>query len=160
MVKEKKDKHQEKIDQLEAQVKELENARLMALADFENYKKRVQKEREEFSLLANAGVLNILLDVLDDVKRASENNPNKEGLEMIISKVEGILNEQNLERVEVSVNDIFDPKKMEAIGTVAVNDDKQNNRVIHVERAGYKFKDNDMFVRGCRVIVGKFPQTK
>lgn len=156
MGKEKKDKNQEKIEQLELQIKELENARLMALADFDNYKKRVQKEREEISFLGNTMVMNILLDIVDDLKRAiSNSDSSKDGLEMIVSKVEGILNEQGIVPVEVKVGDSFDPKAMEAIGTVMVNEELQNNTVVHVDRTGYKYQDKEMMIRTARVIVGK-----
>lgn len=130
--------------------------RLKVLADFENFKKRVQKEREEMNLLANASMLNMFLEVMDDLNRAigdMEDVP--EGLSMIQDKVKNLLDQQGLEEIDVKVGDVFQPSKMEAIGTITVQDEKQDNKIIHVERKGYKLADKDVIVRGVRVIVGK-----
>lgn len=144
------------IEELEKQVYEEKERTLMALAELDNYKKRVQKEKEEMNLFANASILNILLEVMDDLGRGlGELEEVPVGLSMIQDKVSNVLVESGVEEVEINVGDNFDPKKMEAISTITVPEDDQNNKVIHIERKGYKIKDKDFVIRGSRVVVGK-----
>lgn len=157
-----KKKKQKKTD-LSERIKELENQleiekerKLEVLADFENYKKRMQKEKENLNLVANATVLNMLLEVMDDLRRAvSDMKETPAGLKMIQDKIDTMLNDFGIEKIEVTEGDEFDASRMEAIGTVAVKEEKKVNKVVHVERTGYKIKDKDFVVRGVRVIVGK-----
>ncbi|MBD3362540.1 nucleotide exchange factor GrpE [Candidatus Dojkabacteria bacterium] len=147
---------EEKIKDLEERLQEEKESRLVALADFENYKKRVQAEKEQLNLLANATVLNLVLEVLDDLQRAMQDMEEvPAGLSMIEGKITNLLEEQGLEQINVEEGDEFDPKLMEALGTVTVEDKEKDGKVIHLERKGYKFKDKDIIVRGARVIVGK-----
>ncbi|MCA9386023.1 nucleotide exchange factor GrpE [Candidatus Dojkabacteria bacterium] len=155
-----KDEHGDTdVTKLTAELEEMKEKNLRVLADFENYKKRIQKEREEMNLLGNSVVLGMLLEVMDDLNRGLEQMEGEApvGLTMINDKIMNLLSEQNIEEVGVSVGDVFDPKVMEAVGTVSVPDENQDNKVIHVERKGYKVKDKDVMLRGCRVIVGKKP---
>jgi molecular chaperone GrpE len=149
-------KESEKIKKLEEQMNELSEKSLRTLADFENYKKRVREEQQNLNLLASSATFSILLEIFDDLERSMsqmENPP--DGLVMIKDKILSILEQHNIEQIKVETDSKFDLKSMEAIGTVTVKEDKQDGKVIHVERQGYKYKDKDMIIRPTRVIVGK-----
>lgn len=149
-------KQNEEVDKLTKLLEEEKEAKLRVLADFDNYKKRIVKERDEISLLGNATILNILLEIQDDLLKALEEIENPPlGLKMINDKVKTFLGEQDIVEVEVKPDDKFDPSFMEAIGTVTVNEDDKANKVIHVDRKAYKLKSKDMLLRTARVIVGK-----
>lgn len=144
------------LDELKKQLEQEKEAKLMARADLDNFKKRVQKEREEMSLLGNATILSILLEVLEDLERGlADLKEVPVGLSMIKDKVNNLLSEQGIEEIEIKEGDNFDPSRMEAIGTITVQDDSQVNKIIHVDRKGYKLKSKDALIRTARVIVGR-----
>ncbi|MBP9759027.1 nucleotide exchange factor GrpE [Candidatus Dojkabacteria bacterium] len=149
-------KQNEEVENLSHLLEEEKEARLRALADFDNYKKRVAKERDEINLLGNSMILNTLLEIQDDLLKAIEEIENPPmGLKMINDKVKNFLNEQNIVEVEIKPDDKFDPTYMEAIGTITVNEEEKANKVIHVDRKAYKIQSRDMLLRTARVIVGK-----
>ncbi len=144
------------LDDLLSQLEILKHEKLKALADFENFKKRVLQERQEFNLLSNSVIFSLLLEIADDLARAiAQIKDHSEGLGMILEKIKALLKENNIVEIEINEGDVFDPHKMEAIGTVTVNEIEKDNHVLHVERKGYKYADKDMYVRLPRVIVGK-----
>lgn len=144
------------ISELYKQLESEKEAKLQVLADFDNYKKRIAKEREEFNLLGNASILSILLEIQTDLNRAiAEISDAPIGLTMIKDKINNFLTEQDIEEIVVSVDDKFEPQYMEAIGAIVVNDEDKIGKVVHVERNAYKLKTKDMLIQTARVIVGK-----
>lgn len=144
------------ISELYKQLESEKEAKLQVLADFDNYKKRIAKEREEFNLLGNASILSILLEIQTDLNRAiAEISGAPIGLTMIKDKINNFLTEQDIEEIVVSVDDKFEPQYMEAIGAIVVNDEDKIGKVVHVERNAYKLKTKDMLIQTARVIVGK-----
>ena len=144
------------ISELYKQLESEKEAKLQVLADFDNYKKRIAKEREEFNLLGNASILSILLEIQTDLNRAiAEISDAPIGLTMIKDKINNFLTEQDIEEIVVSVDDKFEPQYMEAIGAVVVNEEDKIGKVVHVDRNAYKLKTKDMLIQTARVIVGK-----
>lgn len=144
------------IGELYKQLESEKEAKLQVLADFDNYKKRIAKEREEFNLLGNASILSILLEIQTDLNRAiAEISDAPIGLTMIKDKINNFLIEQDIEEMVVNVDDKFDPQYMQAIGAVVVNEEDKIGKVVHVDRNAYKLKTKDMLIQTARVIVGK-----
>lgn len=125
-----------------------------AQADFINYKRRVEQEREEASKFSNAGLVCNILPVLDDMERAFSSIPEHlagdpwiEGVTLIERKLRSCLEEQGLCQMN-ALGENFDPYVHEA-----VRQDKGKEGVVVGElQKGYKFKDR--VIRPAKVIVG------
>ena len=110
-------------------------------ADFENYKKRSEKERLEFVKYANEGLILKVLEAYEDLERALEVEEDKnlrEGVELIYKKMTKILEEEGVEEIETE-HQKFDPYKHEALMTEN-NEDYENNEIIQYLQKGYTLK--------------------
>ena len=97
-------------------------------AEFENYKRRTAKERIDLFKTAGKEVISSLIPVVEDFKRAlnqEDANPNDtQGIQLIFNKLIETLKNQGLEELEIKVGDSFDSEIHEAISQVpAQNDD-------------------------------------
>lgn len=125
-----------------------------AEADFDNYKKRIEQERNENSRFASAALILNLLPVLDDLDRAFKSLPDKlaqltwtEGIRLIHRKLKATLEAQGVTEIK-AVGETFDPSAHEAVGQAAGKD----NSVIEEVQKGYKL--HDRVIRPAFVIVG------
>ncbi len=150
-----KEPTEENISELKERLDFETSKKLEILADFKNYKQRVEREREDLVLLGNKVLLNIVLEIRDDLNRALEEIENPTGLVMISDKIANLLKEQNIEEVEVKKGDSFNSEVMEAIGTINVENPAEDGKVMHIERLGYRVGGRDQMLRTARVIVGK-----
>jgi len=147
------------LDKLMAQLAEEKDAKLRALADLDNYRKRVEKERAELITSANMSILRAIIDVIDDFERMVEDleQPGKEdpidAFAGVLGKTKGILKDYSVSVVETNIGDKLDPSFMEAIGTVASEADMAG-KIVHIAQKGYKYDKNGMVIRPVRVIVG------
>ncbi len=103
---------------LRQQAAEFRERSIRTLADFENYRKRVEREREQLSRYDGFEVLRELLDVVDNLERAVSSEGRledlKSGVEMILRQVEDLMRRHGVERVEAS-GQLFDPAVHEAV---------------------------------------------
>lgn len=142
-----------------AQLEMEKEAKLRALADLDNYRKRVEKERAELITSANMSILRAIIDVIDDFERMVEDleQPGKEdpidAFAGVLGKTKGILKDYSVSEVSASIGDKLDPSFMEAIGTVASEPDMAG-KIVHIAQKGYKYDKNGMVIRPVRVIVG------
>lgn len=113
-------------------------------ADFLNYKKDEAKRLEEFLKFANEAVILDVIDVLDDLERATTEVKN-EGLEQVLKKFQNLLKRYGIERIAVS--DKFDPLLYEAMET------EEGGEKIQEVRPGYTM--NGKVIRSARVSVQK-----
>lgn len=143
--------------------KELEEARAKILrlhADFENYKKRVQKEKEEWFNYAALGVIEKLLPVIDNLERALDSiNREDEQVKSLFSGVAltyrqfmEILGKEGLKQIE-ALGVIFDPLYHEAIMQEQAREGEEDNQITEELRKGYCFKER--VVRPSMVKVAK-----
>jgi len=122
-------------------------SRLMYLqADFENYKKRVEKETREAVQLSNERLITNLLAVIDELEMAIQSGKeteNKEalleGVEMVLKKMYTTLGQEGLTKIEAAGRP-FDPSKHEAISKVPTKDHAEGT-VIEEVRKGFMLKD-------------------
>ncbi|MGL5254443.1 MAG: nucleotide exchange factor GrpE [Brevinema sp.] len=99
---------------------ELKNAYLRLSADMDNYRKRIQKEKEDFQKFAVKNLVENLLPILDNLDRSlkAQNidvDSLKTGVGMVFSQFEGVLSESGLEKVTLQPGDEFDPQFAEAV---------------------------------------------
>lgn len=106
-------------------------------ADFENYKKRVLKEREEFVKLANENLIKELLKILDDFERSLiliKNKDDLKGLELIYENFLKILENFGLKKIE-AVGKKFDPYYHEVL--LKEKSDKEEGIILEEFQRGY-----------------------
>ena len=125
---------------------ELKDKYLRLYAEFENYKKRAQKEKEEIKITTKVSTLSSILDVNDDLHIASK-QIKSEGIDLILSKLESFLKKQGIETIQTET---YDPDIHEVISVVPTGDE---NKIVDVINKGYKF--NDKVIRYPKVILGK-----
>jgi molecular chaperone GrpE len=125
-----------------------------AQADFINYKRRVEQEKEEIGRLANSMLVLNLLPVLDDLERALTSIPDDvaepswvDGIRLIERKLRGILEAQGLSPIK-ALGEPFDPNLHEA----AMQGEGKEGIVVDELQRGYKFYDR--VIRPSRVVVG------
>jgi molecular chaperone GrpE len=142
------------IDQLTTDLKEAEDKYLRLHADFDNFRKRIQKERFELIKSAGESVILSLLPVLDDFDRALpaiSDETTKSGVELIYGKLKSTLESQGL-KVMNTKNVAFDADLHEAVAQTPVNDENEKGKIIDEIQRGYYL--NDKVIRHAKVIVG------
>jgi molecular chaperone GrpE len=128
-------------------------------ADFENYKKRIQKERIELFKTAHQEVIISLIPILDDFSRCllelkkSTDKKLIEGVELIRDKFFRILKDQGIDEINTKIGDIFDTDLHEAVTQIISPNDYLKGKIIHIVDSGYKL--NNKVIRHTKVIVGK-----
>ena len=152
------EEYQVEIEALRAQADEYLDGWQRSRAEFANYKKRNEREKEELHALVTGNILTHYLDIIDDLERAlndrpmeSENNAWAEGIELIYIKLKAILGSEGIESIEAE-GKTFDPNFHEAI-SYEENDDHRDGEVIEVVQRGYKL--GDRVLRPAKVRVAK-----
>lgn len=132
---------------------------LRLMAEFENYKRRTQKEKAEIIKFANENLLEKFLPVIDDFKRTQKaigKTDNlakvKEGIDLVSEKFYNTLSAIGLQPIK-TIGEKFDSNFQEAITTIPVQDDSQKGVVIDEAETGYTF--NGKVIRYAKVIVGE-----
>jgi molecular chaperone GrpE len=115
---------------------------LRALADYDNFKKRTQKEMERIQLYAGEQLIKDIIPVLDNLERAIDSLEDKnsaiyEGIKLIYNQIKGVLNKYGVEEIEAEGKP-FDPQLHEAIMTVET-DEYESDTVVEVLRKGYTY---------------------
>jgi molecular chaperone GrpE len=128
-------------------------------AEFENFRRRTNKEHLELISSANSNLLKDLVPVLDDFERAITNNETsediasvKEGFLLIYNKYKGILESKGVKPITAK-GEIFNSDLHEAIVNVPVDDESQKGKVIEDIEKGYYL--NDKVIRFSKVVVGQ-----
>ncbi|MCX7768269.1 MAG: nucleotide exchange factor GrpE [Flavobacteriales bacterium] len=138
--------------------KELNDQYLRLYAEFDNYKKRMARERAEFVKMAGREVILAFLPVLDDFERAVKSMESssdlaavKEGIQLIFKKFQDVLERMGVKPADCC-GEPFDPEKHEAVARVPAGPDKSGIVVDMVER-GYLL--HDRVLRFPKVVVGE-----
>lgn len=145
-------------EKLQAEVQQLNDKYLRLYAEFDNYKRRTQKERVELLQTAGKDVIVSLLPVLDDFDRAlkametaADVAPVKEGILLVSTKLKNTLSQKGLKDVE-SINQPFNTDFHEAITNIPAPTDDLKGKVIDEVEKGYTLNDN--VIRFAKVVVG------
>jgi molecular chaperone GrpE len=139
--------------------KELQDKILRLQAEFENVRKRLEKEKQDFIKFANEGIILELLSVLDDLERTVELAETQhqdlssflKGVEMILAHLYEMLKEYGVKPID-SKGKIFDPHYHEALMQVE-DKDLAEHTIVEEMQKGYLL--NDRVVRTAKVKVSK-----
>ncbi len=137
---------------LKKQVDELKDKYLRQVAEFDNYRRRVTKEKIETIQTASRDTLTAILPVLDDFDRAAKNETFTEGVNLVWQKLQSIVRSKGLTTMESPAGTDFDPDQHEAITEIPAGGDLVGKVVDTVEK-GYLL--NEKIIRYAKVVVGK-----
>ncbi|WP_027450032.1 nucleotide exchange factor GrpE [Xylanibacter brevis] len=149
----------EKQDEAEQIIADLKDKYLRTMAEFDNFRKRTIKERQELILNGGKKTITALLPVIDDMERAMENGKKtddievlREGMQLIYQKLMKTLEAQGVTKIETENAD-FDTNLHEAVALVPGMGDDKKGKVIDCMATGYKL--NDEVIRYAKVAVGQ-----
>ena len=162
----KKDKDKSKLQEKEAEIEKLKaekaelNDRFLRLfSEFDNYKKRVSKEKLDLIATASEKVLVSLLPVIDDFERAIAANEKaadvdsmKEGFNLIYNKLIQMMKRFDVEEIQAKGEE-FNTDFHEAVTHFPAQNEEDKGKVIDVTEKGYKLKDK--VIRYAKVVVGQ-----
>ena len=143
-----------KIKELNDKTKELTNSLQHLQAEFENYKKRVEKEKENLINYASQNLIIKLLPIVDSFESALKNHKDKnkflEGMKLVFSQFYLTLEKEGLKQIN-PLNEKFDPYKHEVM--MHEKSDKPDNIITDVLQKGYIL--NDKVIRHAKVKIAK-----
>jgi molecular chaperone GrpE len=134
-------------------LKELKNQLARALADYDNLKKRVERERQELSQLAGLGLIVRLLPVLDNLEQAQKHLQDA-GLAISLNEFNEVLKEEGVEKVEAAPGMKFDENLHEAIEIISASgsEGRKKGEIAEVVLPGWRYKDGPV-IRVAKVKV-------
>jgi molecular chaperone GrpE len=148
---------------LQADLDRFRELALRSQADFENYKKRSAREKEEAIKYANSSLLERLVGIIDNfelglaaAKEEGEGSPIYSGMVLVQKQLNDLLAENGLQPIEAEGKK-FDPNLHEAIGHKP-SDQFPEDVVLRQTRRGYRFKDR--LLRPAKVVVSSGPASK
>lgn len=150
---------EETIVTLQQQIDEWKDKYLRQAAEFDNYRKRVVKEKSELILNGGQKVMQSILPIIDDFERAEAGIDKmedvkavKEGVQLIIDKFLKLLGQEGLKPID-AVGQPFDVDYHEAIAMVPAQSDEQKGKVIDCVQTGYML--NEKVIRHAKVAVAQ-----
>lgn len=148
---------EEAVGSLQDEVGALNDKYLRVAADFENFKRRTQKERSDLIKYAGEGIVRDLLDVFDSLKLATNQEVPDEaksfmdGVSKIFQQFEGVLIKHSIKSYP-TVGEQFDPNKHEAVATVPTAEEEPGT-ILQEYKSLFFFKDK--LLRPAQVVVAK-----
>ena len=147
-------------EQLQDQLAAEKDKFMRLFAEFENYKKRTNKERIELFKTAGQDVMTAMLPVLDDFERAlmhieedKEAEELRKGVLLIYNKLVTTLEQKGLSKIEVKQGDTFNADDHEAVTQIPAPSDDLKGKIIDVIERGYKL--GDKVIRFPKVVIGQ-----
>ena len=149
---------QAKVAELEARVAELEDLKLRQMAEFDNFRRRTNKEKLELMTTAGERIFKDMLPLVDDFERAKDAMAKtddieavRQGIELIYNKFIGFLAANDVKVIDTTYAD-FNTDLHEAITTFAAGEDKKG-KVIDCTQKGYTL--GEKVIRFAKVVVGE-----
>ena len=146
------------LEAAQAEIADLKKQILYKVAEFDNYRKRVIKEKADLIMNGGEKVITAILPVMDDMERALEQMRKAEdvqavveGVELIQKKFMGILEKQGVKPIETKDAD-FNVEVHEAIAQFPAPSEEMKNKVVDCTLKGYKL--NEKVIRHAQVVVG------
>jgi len=138
---------------------ELNDKYLRLYSEFDNYRRRTQKEKLDLYKTAGEDIFKSLLPVMDDFERAMKSMNESEdykgmktGVELIYNKLIGVFKTNGAEPMESSIGKKFDSEIHEAITQVPAPSKKMKGKVVDEIERGYTLKEK--VIRYAKVVVG------
>jgi len=148
---------------LQADLDRFRDLAMRTQADFENYKKRCAREKEDAIKYANSSLLERLLPVIDNfelglsaARSEGEKSPVYAGLSLVLKQINDFLTDNGLNPIE-AVGQKFDPNLHDALAHEP-SDSVPENHIVRQTRRGYRFKDR--LLRPSSVVVSSGPAKK
>ena len=133
----------DELERLKQDVKQAQDQYLRAVADFENTKKRLHREKEEFAKYASETMVRELLPIVDSLDQAlvavdKQADPQAiiKGVHLIYRQLLGLLDKEGVRRIP-TVGETFDPHKHEAVAQVDAGDGQADDNIIEEVQVGY-----------------------
>lgn len=149
---------QESIETLKERIAELEDKNLRMMAEFDNFRRRTNKEKLELMETAGERIFTEMLTLVDDFERAvavmdktNDIDAVREGIHLIQQKFLGFLDKHDVHAIETEGAD-FNTDEHEAVTTFAAGEE-QKGKVIDCTQKGYKL--GDKVIRFAKVVVGE-----
>ena len=148
-----KGKCKEELQKKQEELDELTDRYKRVMAEFENYKKRSSKERENLYGSILGDVVEAVLPVLDNLENASKvetkDENYKQGVELVLKQFKDVLKSKGVEEIE-AIGTTFDPELHEAVSSVQ-DESKESQEIVQEYRKGYKF--GNKVIRHSMVVV-------
>ncbi|MBN2614609.1 MAG: nucleotide exchange factor GrpE [Bacteroidales bacterium] len=148
-----------RIEELEQNLADLNDKYLRLYSEFDNFRKRTNKERLELQLSASKDTILQILPVVDDFERAIQSfeahnlsQEAREGVQLIYNKLMNILKQKGLEAMDVK-NQEFNTDQMEAITNIPAPSEEMKGKVVDVIEQGYLL--HGKILRFAKVVVGQ-----
>ncbi|GHC04480.1 nucleotide exchange factor GrpE [Cerasicoccus arenae] len=149
------------INQLQEDLAAQKDRTLRAVADLDNYRRRVSREKDDLRKNVESGVIEDLLPALDNFQmgldhaaKASSAADVAKGFEFIVSQISQILEQRGLVQVMPKIGDEFDHHQHDAVGHEA-SDETPDHHILKVMRVGYQL--HDRLLRPASVVVSSGP---
>lgn len=127
------------LEEAQAQASEFKDSWMRSQAEFQNYRKRVERDNEAVKAAMKGDIIRKVLPVLDDLERALQNRPPgdawADGIELVVRKFQNILDMEGVKRIEAQGVE-FDPNLHEAISHEPA-DGVKSGHIIEVVQNGY-----------------------
>ncbi len=148
-----KNEKQDELLKIQEEFDELTDRYKRVMAEFENHKKRSQKEREMLYNMVLSDIVGSILPVVDNlenaVKAETEDANYKQGVEMVLKQFKEVLSLKGVEEIK-TVGETFDPSLHEAVSSVQ-DDTKKSQEIVQEYRKGYKI--GSKVIRHSMVVV-------
>ena len=153
------EENKDSIEALKEENSKLKDQLLRTIAEFDNFRKRTNKEKAELILNGGGKTITAILPIIDDMERAIENahkqecvDAVEEGWELIYKKLLSTLEGMGVKKMEVDGKD-FDVDFHEAVAMVPGMGDEKKGKIIDCLQTGYTL--NDKVIRHAKVAVGQ-----
>ena len=151
----KENEEKSELQKKQIELDELDDRYKRVFAEFENYKKRTQKERDGLYNSVLGDIIVNMLPILDNLQMAAaaecKDEGYKQGVELVEKQFKEFLSKNNVEEIP-AIGEMFDPSVHEAVGS-AQDDTKQNGEIVQEYRKGYKL--GSKILRHSMVIVNQ-----
>jgi molecular chaperone GrpE len=149
---------QAEVERLSAEVEKWRDQALRIAADFENYRRRVQRDLPQQITAAQGEILRALLPIIDSIERgllSAQQAPDieklKEGLQLTLHQLHKTLEKLDIQVIRPAIGDLPDPQKHEVLSTQPAPAATEVNTILEVVEPGYLYKG--LLLRPARIIV-------
>lgn len=147
-------------EQRKSELEEQKDKYLRLYSEFENFRRRTAREKQELIRTASEEMAAALLPVLDDFERAikafegekSEENSTWEGMLLIYTKLKSTLERKGVKVMDLEAGSEFDAEYQEAITQIPAPDDSLKGKIVDVIEKGYTM--GDKVIRFAKVVIG------
>ena len=143
----------------EAELAEMKDKYIRLMAEFENFRRRTNKERIDLMKTANEDLMSELLPVMDDMERARQSmeatkdvDALLQGLELVFHKLKHVTQLKGLKQIVINVGDDFDSDFHEAVTQIPAPSEELKGKIVDVIEKGYTL--NEKVIRFAKVIIG------